>query len=49
MRIILTCTCVEYKSKNDLEHTFFMIDPSLLEKYDIKDHTFNKSIYTELK
>lgn len=40
---------VEDKSKNYLEHKFFMIDTSMLEKYDIKDHTFNKSIYTELK
>ena len=40
---------VEDKSKNYLEHKFFMIDTKTLEQYDIKDHTFNKSIYTELK
>lgn len=40
---------VEDKSKNYLEHKFFMIDTNMLEQYDIKDHTFNKSIYTELK
>ncbi len=40
---------VEDKSKNYLEHKFYMIDTKVLEQYDIKDHTFNKSIYTELK
>lgn len=39
----------EDRNINYLEHKFYLIDTSTLEKYDIKDHTFNKSIYLELK
>lgn len=34
---------------NYLQHKFYLIDTPTLEQYDIKDHTFNKSIYLELK
>ncbi len=39
----------EDHSINNLLHKFFLIDTETLEKFDIKDHTFNKSIYLELK
>lgn len=34
---------------NNLLHKFFLIDTATLEEFDIKDHTFDKSIYLELK
>lgn len=34
---------------NNLLHKFFLIDTKTLEEFDIKDHTFDKSIYQELK
>lgn len=39
----------EDSSINYLEHKFFYIDTESLEQHDIKDHTFNKSYYLELK
>ncbi len=39
----------EDHSVNNLLHKFFLIDTETLEKFDIKDHTFNKSIFLELK
>ena len=34
---------------NKLEHTFFKIDTETLENFKIDNHSFNKSIYLELK
>ncbi len=34
---------------NTLLHKFYLIDTETLEGFDIKDHTFDKSIYLELK
>ncbi len=34
---------------NRLEHTFFKIDTATLEKFNIDNHAFKKSIYQELK
>ncbi len=39
----------ENHSNNNLEHKFYLIDTDSLEAFDIKDHTFDKSIYLELK
>lgn len=36
-------------SINNLLHKFYLIDTPTLESFDIKDHTFNKSLYLELK
>lgn len=36
------------RSKDTLLHKFFLIDTQTLESFDIKDHTFNKSIYREM-
>ena len=36
-------------SQDNLLHKFFLIDTPTLESFDIKDHTFNKSVYLELK
>ena len=34
---------------NRLEHTFFKIDTETLENFKIENHSFNKSVYLELK
>ena len=39
----------EDRSKNNLLHKFFLIDTPTLESFDIKDHTYSKAIYRELK
>lgn len=39
----------EDHSINHLLHKFFLIDTKTLEQFDIKDHTFDKSVYLELK
>lgn len=39
----------EDHTKNNLLHKFYLIDTETLENFDIKDHTFDKSIYLELK
>mgnify|MGYP005952795721 FL=1 len=36
-------------SVNNLLHKFYLIDTPTLESFDIKDHSFDKSIYVELK
>ena len=36
-------------SVNNLLHKFFLIDTETLEEFDITDHTFDKSVYLELK
>ena len=36
-------------NSNRLEHTFFKIDTNTLEKFNIDNHAFKKSIYIELK
>ena len=36
-------------SKNNLIHKFYLIDTKSLSEFDIDDHTFDKSIYLELK
>lgn len=36
-------------SVNNLLHKFYLIDTHTLESFDIKDHSFDKSIYVELK
>ena len=36
-------------TKNNLIHKFYLIDTKSLEEFDIDDHTFDKSIYLELK
>lgn len=35
--------------KNNLLHKFYLIDTPTLEKFDIKDHKFDKTVYSELK
>lgn len=39
----------EDHSVNNILHKFYLIDTESLEEFDIKDHTFDKSIYVELK
>lgn len=39
----------EDHSVNNLLHKFYLIDTPTLESFDIKDHSFDKSIYVELK
>lgn len=39
----------ENHETNNLLHKFFLINTKTLEEFDIKDHTFNKSTYIELK
>ena len=39
----------EDHSMNNLLHKFYLIDTPTLESFDIKDHSFDKSIYVELK
>lgn len=39
----------EDPNKDNLLHKFYLIDTKTLEKFDIEDHTFNKSYYLELK
>jgi transglutaminase/protease-like cytokinesis protein 3 len=39
----------EDRSKNNLLHKFFLVDTNTLESFDIEEHTFDKSIYRELK
>lgn len=39
----------EDHSIDNLLHKFFLIDTETLEGFDIKDHTFDKSMYLELK
>lgn len=39
----------EDHSINNLLHKFYLIDTPTLESFDIKDHSFDKSIYVELK
>ena len=39
----------EDRSKDNLLHKFFLVDTESLESFDIKEHTFDKSIYQELK
>lgn len=36
-------------SKDNLLHKFYLINTETLEQFDIEDHTFNKSVYMELK
>ena len=36
-------------SKDVLLHKFYLINTATLEEFDIQDHTFNKSIYLEIK
>ncbi len=38
----------EDRSKDTLLHKFFLINTRTLESFDIKDHSYNKSIYREL-
>lgn len=39
----------EDHSVNNLLHKFYLIDTPTLESFDIKDHSFDKSVYVELK
>lgn len=39
----------EDHSKDNLLHKFFLIDTSSLEEFDIKDHSFDKTTYLEMK
>ncbi len=39
----------EDHSVDNLLHKFFLINTQTLEEFDISDHTFDKSIYLELK
>lgn len=39
----------EDHSVNNLLHKFYLIDTHTLEEFDIIDHTFDKSVYVELK